>query len=116
MAQYDDRRDNVFLALWTLAVLAATLAFLFYLSVRVRTIELGYELGKAHQELGRLREIERVLELEASAHEGPERVGRIANTLLGMKEPRPEHMRRAGRTPTSESQVAPDGVAEAEAP
>jgi hypothetical protein len=42
VTQYDDRRDNVFLLLWTLSVLAATTALLLYLGVRVRTIELAF--------------------------------------------------------------------------
>ena len=35
-------RRNPFLTLWTLAVLAATAAFVLYLGLRVRSVELGY--------------------------------------------------------------------------
>lgn len=94
MARLDDRRDNVFLGLWTLSVIATSLAFLFYLALRVRTVELGYELGKAHQELQRLREIERVLLLEVAAHENPERVDLVARTLFGMSEAPASRVRR----------------------
>jgi cell division protein FtsL len=103
MARYDDQRDNVFLGLWTLSVLATSLAFLFYLALRVRTVELGYELGKAHQELGRLREIERVLLLEVAAHENPERVDLIARTLFGMSEAPPARVLRV-RGPAAKTQ------------
>ncbi len=99
MARYDDRRDNAFLFVWTLAALATALMFLFYLAMRVRTVELGYELGRRHQELSRLREAERVLSLELSAHENPERVELIARTLFGMSHPEPERVRRIRTTP-----------------
>jgi cell division protein FtsL len=94
MARYDDHRDNVFLGLWTLSVIATSLGLIFYLALRVRTVELGYELGKAHQELSRLREIERVLLLEVAAHENPERVDLVARTLFGMAEAPPSRVRR----------------------
>jgi cell division protein FtsL len=99
VARLDDKRDNVFLVLWTLSVLATTLLFLFYLGVRVRTIELGYELGKAQADLARLREVERVLELELSAHETPERIDLVSRTLFGMEEPAPERIISAGPEP-----------------
>ncbi len=102
MARYDDRRDNVFLVLWTLAVVASTLAFLFYLGVRVRTVELGYELGRVQAELSRQREVERVLLLERSAHETPERIDLIARTLLGMEEASPDRILDAGKLPEEE--------------
>ena len=40
------RSERVFLILWTLAVLAATSAFILHLALRVRSVELGYELGR----------------------------------------------------------------------
>ena len=58
------RNENVFLTLWTLAVAAATAAFVLQLALRVRSVELGYELGRAHAHLERLREVRHVLELE----------------------------------------------------
>jgi cell division protein FtsL len=84
MTRYDDRRDNVFLLLWTLAVLGTATALLLYLGVRVRTIELGYDLGRAQAELSKQREVERVLSLERAALETPERIDLVSRTLLGM--------------------------------
>lgn len=99
MARLDDRRANAFLTLWTLAVLAVTTAFVFYLAVRVRTIQLGYELGQAHAEVARMREVKRVLELELSAYETPERVDLVGRALLGMEEPSPDRILPAGNEP-----------------
>lgn len=99
MARLDDRRANAFLTLWTLAVLAVTTAFVFYLAVRVRSIELGYELGQAHAELARVREVKRVLELELSAYETPERVDLVGRALLGMEEPSVDRILPAGSEP-----------------
>jgi len=99
MARLDDRRENAFLTLWTLAVVAATVAFVFYVAVRVRSIELGYELGRKHAEVARLREVKRVLEVERSAHETPERVDLIGRTLLGMEEPSQDRILPAGAEP-----------------
>ncbi len=99
LARLDDRRANAFLTLWTLAVLAVTAAFVFYLAVRVRSIELGYELGKAHAELARMREVKRVLELEHAAHQTPERVDLVGRALLGMEEPSVDRILPAGTEP-----------------
>lgn len=96
MTQYDDKRDNVFLLLWTLAVLAASAALLLYLGVRVRSIELGYDLGRAQAELSKQREVERVLALERAALETPERIDLIARTLLGMDDVGPDRIIPAG--------------------
>lgn len=99
MARYDDRRDNIFLILWTLAVAASALALLFYLGVRVRSVELGYELGRVQAELSRAREIERVLLLERSASETPERIDLIGRTLFGMREASADRILDAGLLP-----------------
>lgn len=99
MARYDDKRDSVFLFVWTLSALATAALFLFYLAMRVRTVELGYELGHRHQELSRLREIERVLSLELSAHENPERIELVAQTLFGMGRPDGDRVRRISLRP-----------------
>jgi cell division protein FtsL len=96
VTQYDDRRDNVFLLLWTLSVLGAATALLLYLGVRVRTIELGYDLGRAQAELSKQREIERVLSLERAALETPERIDLVSRTLLGMDDVTPERIVVAG--------------------
>ena len=55
-------------------------------------MQLGYELGRARQEQARLREVKRVLELEAASYKTPERVEIVARTLLGMEPPPPERI------------------------
>ena len=105
-----------FLVLWTLAVAAATAAFTVYLALRMRSVELGYELGRAHAHLGRLREVKRVLELELASHETPERVDFVARSVLGMSEPSPDRILAAGPKPAASDEVAiPGPPAEAEA-
>ena len=95
-----------FLIVWTLAVAAATSAFTLYLALRMRSVELGYELGRAHAHLGRLREVKRVLELELSSHETPERVDFVARSVLGMSEPSADRILPAGPKPAASDQVA----------
>jgi cell division protein FtsL len=92
-------KSRPFLVVWTLAVVAATAAFTVYLALRMRSIELGYELGRAHAHLGRLREVKRVLELELASHETPERVDLIARSVLGMSEPSSDRILPAGPMP-----------------
>jgi hypothetical protein len=89
---------------WTLAVAAATTAFTLYLALRMRSVELGYELGRAHAHLGRLREVKRVLELELASHETPERVDFIARSVLGMAEPTADRILPAGPRPAATEQ------------
>jgi hypothetical protein len=105
------KSERVFLTLWTLAVLAATAAFVLHLGLRVRSVELGYELGRAHARVARLREVRHVLELEVASHKTPERVDFVARTLLGMGEPTPDRILPAGRRPAAEP-----GPAQAQAP
>jgi len=81
-----------FLPLWTLAVAATVSAFVVHLALRGRTVQLGYELGRARQEQAKLREVHRVLELEASSYKTPERVEIVARSLLGMEPPPPERI------------------------
>jgi hypothetical protein len=81
-----------------------------YLALRVRAVELGYELGRTHAHLERLREVRHVLEVELGSHKTPERVDFVARTLLGMSEPSPERIRTAGKRPS-----AAEGAAEREA-
>jgi cell division protein FtsL len=99
------KSERTFLVLWTLAVTAATAAFVLDLSLRVRSVELGYELGRTHAHIARLREVKRVLELELSSHKTPERVEFVARTLLGMSEPTPDRILPAGALPAD-----PEGV------
>jgi cell division protein FtsL len=97
------RSERVFLILWTLAVFAATIAFILHLGLRVKSVELGYELGRAHARVERLREVKHVLELELASHKTPERVDFVARTLLGMSEPTPDRILAAGRKPEDET-------------
>ena len=82
-------RSRAFLPLWTVATLATVAAFVMHLALRGQTVSLGYELGRAHAEQDRLREVKRVLQVEAASYKTPERVEIVARTLLGM-EPPPE--------------------------
>ena len=104
-----------FLPLWTLAVIAATAAFVLYLGLRVKAVEHGYKLGQAHRHVGRLREVKRVLELEIASYRTPERVDLVARTLLGMSEPTPDRILQVGRTPDEEPLVPVAAPAGAEA-
>lgn len=79
--------SRAFLPVWTLATAAAVSAFVVHLALRSKTMQLGYELGRARQEESRLREIKRVLEVEAASYKTPERVEIVARTLLGMESP-----------------------------
>lgn len=88
-----------FVALWTLAIAAATAAFVLRLAIRVKSVELGYEIGRAHAHVARLREVERVLEIELASHENPERVELVARTLFGMAPPTPDRIVPAGMEP-----------------
>ena len=53
---------------------------------------LGYELGRARADQARLREVKRVLEVEAASYKTPERVEIVARTLLGMEAPPPDRI------------------------
>ena len=97
-------RSRSFLVLWVLAVLATTSAFVLFLALRVRSIELGYALGRAHAKVARLREVKRVLELELASNRTPERVDLIARSLLGMKEPSADRILPAGTQPEVEDE------------
>jgi cell division protein FtsL len=99
-----------FLVVWTLAIAATVSAFVVHLALRGRTVQLGYELGRARQEQARLREVKRVLQVEAASYKTPERVEIIARTLLGMEPPPPE---RIVPLPKQPAQNDTDGVASA---
>jgi hypothetical protein len=97
-------KQRPFLVLWTLAVAAASTAFVLHLAFRGRTVELGYKLGKARAEQARLREVKRVLSLEAASYRTPQRVEMVARSLLGMSAPPAQRViALRGATP------APDG-------
>jgi hypothetical protein len=101
------KTDRTFLTLWVLAVGSATAAFVFHVALRVRAVELGYELGRTHAHVARLREVKHVLELELASHKTPERVELVARTLLGMSEPTPDRILPAGAFPNVDEGVVP---------
>lgn len=88
-----------FLLMWTLAVASTTAAFSVHVAIRVKTMQLGYELGREHAHIGRLREVKRVLELEVASQKTPERVDLVARTLLGMSEPSSDRILSLGKMP-----------------
>lgn len=85
-------KQRPFLALWTIAVMATVSAFVLHLALRGKTVDLGYKLGRARAEQARLREVKRVLSIEAASYETPQRVEMVARTLLGMTPPPPERV------------------------
>ena len=93
------RRVRVFLASWTLAVVATVSAFALHLALRGKTISLGYEIGRERNKQARLREVKRVLELEAASYKNPERVELVSRTLLGMEPPDRDHIVPMGAMP-----------------
>jgi cell division protein FtsL len=86
------RQPRAYVAVWTLAIAAAVCAFTLHLALRGKTLALGYELGRAHAEQARLREVQRVLQVEAASYKTPERVEVVARTLLGMETPGPDRI------------------------
>jgi cell division protein FtsL len=97
------RARSAFLPIWTVAITATVSAFVVHLALRGKTVQLGYELGRARQEQSRLREVKRVLEVEAASYKTPERVEIVARTLLGMEPPSPDRI-----VPMTQSGVAPE--------
>lgn len=81
-----------FIPLWTCATIATVAAFVVHLAMRGKTVELGYELGRARADQARLREVKRVLQIEAASYKTPERVEIVARTLLGMETPPSERV------------------------
>jgi cell division protein FtsL len=86
------RRPRTFVALWTLATTATVSAFVLHLALRGKMVSTGYDLGRARAEQARLREVKRVLEVEAASYKTPERVEIVARSLLGMEPPPPERI------------------------
>lgn len=81
-----------FVLSWTLATIACVCAFVVHLALRGRTLQQGYELGRARSEQAHLREVKRVLEVEKASYETPDRVEIVARTLLGMEPPPAERI------------------------
>lgn len=100
------RRARIFLLNWTLAVVATVSAYCVHLAMRGRTVSLGYELGKARNEQARLREVKRVLELEAASYKTPERVEIVARSLLGMEPPGADRIVTVASRPAANVEAA----------
>lgn len=81
-----------FVGLWTLAVVATASAFILYLALRSRAVELGYKLGRARARQAQLRETRRVLQVEAVSYRNPERVEALAKGVLRLEEPPPQRI------------------------
>jgi cell division protein FtsL len=81
-----------FLALWTVAVLACSAAFVVHLALRFETVRLGYDVGKARREQRRLLEQERLLAVEAATLRQAARVEVVARGTLEMSVPGPERI------------------------
>jgi cell division protein FtsL len=96
-----------FLVLWTLAVAATVAAFILHLALRGKNVQLGYELGKARGDQAQLREVKRVLELEAASYETPQRVEVVARTLLGMQAPEADRIIPISGVAVGPSRTAP---------
>src|SRR5260370_7612124 len=104
---------RAFLPLWNAAIFATVAAFVVHLALRGRTVQLGYELGRTHQEQARLREVKRVLDLEAASYKTPGRIEIVARTLLGMESPTSDRIMPLARGPGADRDVA---SADTEAP
>jgi len=86
--------------------MATVAAFVVHLGLRGKTVDLGYKLGRARAEQARLREVKRVLSLEAASYETPQRVEMVARTLLGMTPPSPERViALKGYAPTAKDEA-----------
>ena len=101
-------KQRPFLALWTLAVFATVIAFVLHLGLRGKTVDLGYKLGKVRKEQARLREMKRVHSLEETSYRTPDRVERVARTLLGMSPPPPERVILLTNAPVPASRRRPE--------
>jgi hypothetical protein len=92
-----------------------------HLALRGRTVDLGFRLGRARAEQARLREVKRVLELEAASYQTPKRVELVARTLLGMAPPPPEkvipiRLRDKAPAPAASDAVATKPAGEEKSP
>ena len=105
-------RATRFVSLWTLAVFATASAFILYLALRSRAVELGYQLGRARAKQAQLRETRRVLEVEAVAYRNPERIEALAKGLLQLEEPPPQRIFVVG-APIGPTESIPGGAASA---
>lgn len=88
----DRSKATRFVGLWTLAVVATASAFILYLALRSRAVELGYKLGRARARQAQLRETRRVLQVEAVSYRNPERIEALAKGVLRLEEPPPQRI------------------------
>ena len=88
---------NRFLALWTVAVLSTSAAFVAYLALRFESVRIGYQLDRANREHKRLSELARMLTLEAQTLREHARVQAIAERSLGMQTPDPTRVVAVGK-------------------
>lgn len=105
-------KSRAFIPLWTLAMIACVTAFVLHLAMRGKTVALGYELGRARGEQSRLREVKRVLQVEAASYRTPERVEIVARTLLGMEPPTPDRIVPLAGTPEKHDPTVAQGEGE----
>lgn len=105
-------KSRAFIPLWTLAMIACVTAFVLHLAMRGKTVSLGYELGRARAEQARLREVKRVLQVEAASYRTPERVEIVARTLLGMEPPTPDRIVPLAGTPEKHDPTVAQGEGE----
>ena len=84
--------------LWTAAVFATGLSFAVHLKLRFETVQLGFELDKAHREHRRLIESKRLLSLEAATLRQADRVETVARGILGMEVAEPARIITMDRT------------------
>ncbi len=100
-------RSSRFVALWTLAVVATASAFVLYLAMRSRAVELGYKLGRARARQAQLRETRRVLQVEAVSYRNPERIETLAKGVLRLEEPPPQRIFVVGAPLVAPAKIAP---------
>jgi cell division protein FtsL len=81
-----------FLALWTVAVVATAAAFAVHLTVRFKTVHLGYDVGKARRTQRELIEARRNLALEAATLRQAARIEAVARGELAMDMPEPHQV------------------------
>lgn len=80
------------MALWVVAVIAASVAFIAHLSLRFETVSLGYDVGRARRDQRQLVEERRLLSIEAATLRDLGRVETIARGALGMEVPEAERV------------------------
>jgi cell division protein FtsL len=86
------------MTLWTVAVIAASLAFIAHLMLRFETVRLGYEVGRARREQRRLVEDRRLYSIEAATLRDVDRVETIARGALSMEVPEADRIVPVGHS------------------